>query len=301
MTQKQCIIISMITTSKETKIIELYCAICRYYDSILVAKAQRMSNNDSPAFTDTECLTIYLFGLSEQKFTVKSCYEFVKDYFPGWFAQLPSYQAFNHRICYLSEVFQELCCLLISEESIGIGHTFLIDSLPIIVAHEKRSGKAKVGKDLCAKSYCASQGIWYYGVKLHILGQKVYQTLPKMMMMQVTSANESGITAAKEMLQFVSNISLFADKAYANHVWHAALKKKNIDVCTPVKLKEGQKYLRSADHLFSELASKARQTIESFFNWLNEKTNIQSASKVRSTQGLIAFIFARIGTAVLYP
>ena len=60
-----------------------------------------------------------------------------------------------------------------------------------------------------------------------------------------------------------------------------------------------QRYLRSADKLFSELVSKTRQAIESFFNWLNEKTAIQSASKVHSSTGLIAFIFARIALAAL--
>ncbi|MDR2659890.1 MAG: hypothetical protein LBC27_07895, partial [Spirochaetaceae bacterium] len=64
---------------------------------------------------------------------------------------------------------------------------------------------------------------------------------------------------------------------------------------------KGQKFLRSADRYFSELVSKARQAIESLFNWLNEKTHIQSASKVRSESGLISFIFARLAVAAVYP
>jgi hypothetical protein len=86
---------------------------------------------------------------------------------------------------------------------------------------------------------------------------------------------------AKEMLSFVRNIMLFADKAYSDRQWHEDLKKQGIQVYTPVKLEKGQKYLGSADNYFSQLVSKARQGIESFFNWLNEKTRIQSASKVR--------------------
>ena len=86
-----------------------------------------------------------------------------------------------------------------------------------------------------------------------------------------------------------------------NTVYAAELKKQGIPVFTPVKLEKGQSYLSSADQVFSELVSKTRQAIASFFNWLNEKTHIQSASKVRSTNGLIAFIFARIAVAALYP
>jgi hypothetical protein len=40
---------------------------------------------------------------------------------------------------------------------------------------------------------------------------------------------------------------------------------------------------------------------ESFFNRFNEKTRIQSASKVHSASGFIAFIFARLAVAALYP
>jgi hypothetical protein len=286
---------------KDIKLIELYCTVCHYYDNLLSAQAQRMSNNSRPVFTDAECLTIYLFGLSYSLFTVKAIYDFIKDFFPGWFPRLPSYQAFNHRICFLSGVFRELCCLLISGQKPALGSTFLLDSLPITVAQAKRSGKAKAAPGLCAKSYCASQDKWYYGVKLHVLGQKAYHALPLMMMTQVTAADEHDILAAREMLPFVRNITLFADKAYCDQCWSEELKKQGIRVYTPVKLEKGQKFLGSADRYFSELVSKARQAIESLFNWLNEKTHIQSASKVRSENGLISFIFARLAVAAVYP
>jgi hypothetical protein len=57
---------------KDIKLIELYCTVCYYHDNVLAAKAQRMSNNDHPVFTDAECLTVYLFGLSQSLFTVKA-------------------------------------------------------------------------------------------------------------------------------------------------------------------------------------------------------------------------------------
>jgi hypothetical protein len=259
-----------------------------------------MSNNYHPVFTDAECLTIYLFGLSQSLFTVKAIYDFIKDFFPDWFPLLPSYQAFNHRICFLSETFRELCCLLISRLEPAVGSTFLLDSLPVAVANAKRSGKAKVAPGLCAKSYCASRNRWYYGVKLHVLGQKVYQALPRMMMAQVSPADEHDLSTAREMLPFAHTITLFADKAYCDQNWSKELQKQGIKIYTPVKLEKGQKFLRSADRYFSELVSKARQAIESLFNWLNEKIRIQSASKVRSGNGLISFIFARLAVAALY-
>ncbi|MDR2448125.1 MAG: hypothetical protein LBD58_12705 [Treponema sp.] len=62
--------------------IELYCTVCHYYDN-LAAKARRMSGNDMPLFTGCECVAIYLLGMAERMFTVKSAYEFVRDFFRG--------------------------------------------------------------------------------------------------------------------------------------------------------------------------------------------------------------------------
>lgn len=46
--------------------------------------------------------------------------------------------------------------------------------------------------------------------------------------------------------------------------------------------------------------SKARQPIESFFNGLNEKTNIQKAMKVRSTSELLVHTMGKIAIAFIY-
>jgi hypothetical protein len=50
----------------------------------------------------------------------------------------------------------------------------------------------------------------------------------------------------------------------------------------------------------NSVISSIRQPIESFFNWIQEKTKIQHASKVRSTNGLFAFVFARIASIFLF-
>ncbi|MHB1104890.1 MAG: hypothetical protein ACYCZ2_00890 [Lutibacter sp.] len=46
--------------------------------------------------------------------------------------------------------------------------------------------------------------------------------------------------------------------------------------------------------LKAKAVSAIRQPIESFFNWINEKTQIQNASKVRSFKGLIVHIFGKL-------
>jgi len=48
----------------------------------------------------------------------------------------------------------------------------------------------------------------------------------------------------------------------------------------------------------STSVSRVRQPIESLFNWIQEKTHIQVASKVRSSKGLIVHIFGRLAAAL---
>jgi hypothetical protein len=74
---------------------------------------------------------------------------------------------------------------------------------------------------------------------------------------------------------------------------------------TPVKAIKGQteeikQREKAFNDLFSTAVSKVRQPIEAFFNWLNEKTKIQRAMKVRSTAGLLNHIFGKLSIASIY-
>ena len=46
--------------------------------------------------------------------------------------------------------------------------------------------------------------------------------------------------------------------------------------------------------LWGKAVSSIRQPIEAFFNWIIQKTNIQDASKVRSTKGLLVHAYGKI-------
>ena len=246
-------------------------------------------------------MTAYIFGIAEGKFEVKAIHQFIKDYWSDWFPDLPSYQKLSKRINFLAPAFIALFCLLLSQGAIDSSHfDHLMDSMPIIVANEQRSGSAKTASGLCDKGYCSSKKMYYYGVKLHVLGQKQYKTLPGVRMVCVERASESDITVAKSWLRPVRDMDIYADKIYADKTWAEELALRNVRIFTPVKKKKGQEFLDSADALFSTAVSRTRQAVESFFNWIQEKTHIQSASKVRSINGLIAFIFARLAMLAFF-
>ncbi|WP_411274959.1 hypothetical protein [Daejeonella sp.] len=96
------------------------------------------------------------------------------------------------------------------------------------------------------------------------------------------------------------------DKIYHNKDYFAQLQTQtNSVMLTPVKSVKDQPEIikhrnKAADDLFSVAVSKVRQPIESIFNWIIEKTDIQRASKVRSTNGLFVHTFGKIATAFIY-
>ena len=108
----------------------------------------------------------------------------------------------------------------------------------------------------------------------------------------------------REILPHLYGRAVFGDKAYSNKDLDGTLQKENdVRIYTPVKLIKGEteevrQFKKAADRLYSTAVSRVRQPIESFFNWLNEKTEIQRASKVRSNKGLIVHVFGRIAAAI---
>ena len=287
---------------KELQLIELYCAVCHHYDTTLVMEAQRQSNNFCPKFTDEECMATCIWGIANQKFTVSGCYGFIKDFYGDWFPDLPSYQAYNNRICYLANAFKTLASILLGGLGLDSSHAdFITDSIPIVVAGKRRSSKAKTANELCDKGYCASKGMYYYGVKLHTVAQCNYKAMPTPALMIISKASEHDLGAAMEMLDDAANIRVFGDMAFIDNAWQAFMQtERNVTIITPVKRTKGQEKLSYADKLFSAAVSSVKQAIESLNNWLIERTNIQRASKVRSAPGLISFLFARIACACFW-
>ena len=65
----------------------------------------------------------------------------------------------------------------------------------------------------------------------------------------------------------------------------------------PVKLKKGQKRLDAADKGYSIYVSRMRQPI-ALFNWLIEKTQIQSGAKIRSEKEALLHCLGRLAAGL---
>lgn len=289
---------------KDLKLIALYYYICECYDMELGWICQRFSNNSSPVFSDQECLCIYLYSMiEEEKFKIKSIYDYADRYLRSWFPDLPSYQAFNARINRLSGVFSALVSRMLADtptDEVNF-QISLIDSMPIMTCSGRRRGK--VAPELTDKGYCSTKKQHYYGLKLHGIGFYVPDGLPFPETLMVSPASEHDLSAVKNQLMNMQKRNIYADKAYANEPLNKQLQtQRQTTILTPVKLKKGQSeweraFNKAADDLFSRAVSTIRQPIESFFSWLIRKTDIQRASLVRSEKGLIAHVFGRIAAA----
>lgn len=140
-------------------------------------------------------------------------------------------------------------------------------------------------------------------MKLHMVGQRREGTLPFPEMITLTPASDNDLTVFKsECVPYLSGKTVLADKIYSDFSFFN--ENNPVKVLTPHKEIKGEPEVlkqreKAARGLFSQAVSKVRQPIESFFNWLNEKTEIQRASKVRATKGLLVHTFGKLAIALL--
>ena len=289
-------------------LIELYSEVQELYYQELVYYCQKFSNNTDKlevAFTDVELISVYLFGLIKERHKIKQIHGYIEEHWLSWFPNLPSYKNFVVRLNNLHAVFPVLLNRLSNRftlpqwvlNSLTNGKLEAItDTMPIIMAQGNRSYTAKVALDIADRGYCSTKKLKYHGVKLSALNLLIPKQLPKPRNLIVTPASHSDITIFKELIApTLQDMTVFADKIYNDGTLEKDLKTyQNVDLLPIQKRYRGQIILNADDELFNTLKSQCRQPIESFFNWINERTGIQAASKVRSSKGLYAHVWGRL-------
>ncbi len=283
----------------ENQLIQLYLLVCQIYDNCSSLKAQRLSNF-KPKFTDQELVTVYLFGHLNGLYQKKAIYRFLRNYWTDWFPVLPSYQAFCHRLNNLESSFQIISRELLESMAVGqageVDH--LIDSFPVMLAKSGFAHRARVAREFASVGYCAAKRMHFHGVRLHLLAQRRSGRLPMPSEVWFRAGNVHDLTAFKEHAVGLPNTSLFGDKAFCDAALKKQLKEQNTRLFVPLKKPKG-KDQNDTDKYHSRLVSKFRQPIESFFKWLNDKTQMQTASSVRSANGLLLHCFGKLTFALL--
>lgn len=127
----------------------------------------------------------------------------------SWFPPLHAYTNFNTRLNFSESVFFSLIPILLEDiksqnmvKSIR-NDISLIGSLPIKISKGKNS--RKVAAELSDKSYCPSESMFYCGVKLHLIANKVDKKIPFPNFVSVTSASENDSMAIGHVLSQLNN------------------------------------------------------------------------------------------------
>ena len=68
----------------------------------------------------------------------------------------------------------------------------LVHSFPIILAHARRSARARVAPERADKGYCSSKNLYDYGVKLHVVAKSRTGGLPVPDRISADAASSSG-------------------------------------------------------------------------------------------------------------
>jgi len=158
-------------------------------------------------------MPIYLYVMQyENHLKVKHIHRFAEEHLKSWFPKLGSYQAFDNRLNKLNDTFSRLVKILLLKhqpENCCLDQSVL-DLLPIITCLGKRS--SKVAKEITDKSYCFTKGIYYHGLKLHLLGYRKKGKLPHPEQILYTLASINDITVFKYAWSNIENRTFLAIK-----------------------------------------------------------------------------------------
>ena len=282
----------------ENLLIEIYLFVCHVYDTAAETCFQRMSNNRETLFTDQELITIWFFAHCEGCFEKKRMHRLIENYWREWFPHLPSYQTFVLRLNRLEPTFQTFGAVL--SGALAAQHTpefdHLVDSLPVMLARHGHSYGARVGREMADIGYCAAKKTRFHGLRLHCIAQRRVRSLPLPSQVWLCAASHHDSKAFIQQSPEVAATSLFGDLAYPTPQIISHLREQHTRLVAPQKKPKG-KELTNDENYYNRLVRRIRQPIESLFNWVQEKAQIQRASKVRSTDALMIHCWGKLAVA----
>ena len=282
----------------ENLLIEIYLFVCQIYDTSSKTCYQRLSNNRDPEFTDQELIAIWFFAHLEGCFEKKKMHHLILKYWRNWFPRLPSYQTFVLRLNRLEPTFQTFGSVLsgtVAATSVPeLDH--LVDSFPVMLAQHGHSYSARVGREIADIGFCAAKKTRFHGVRLHLVAQRRTGRLPLPRQVWLCAASHHDSKAFIQQQPDLPTTELFGDLAYPTPEIIAHLQQQHTRLVAPQKKPKG-KALTLDEKYYNRLVRGIRQPIESLFNWVQEKTGIQRASKVRSTDALMIHCWGKLAVA----
>ena len=239
-----------------------------------------------PRFSDLEVVAMSLTAEHLSIDSENSLFDRLSDYKHD-FPYLISRRQYNDRRKFTRNLCEEIR-RRISVKMDGAEEYFCVDSKPIEVCRLARGSRCKMGKTAQEKApafgYCATQGVYYYGYKLHAvcgLSGVIHSY-------DLTPANVHDINYMKDIKFEFQNCSILGDRAYLSaELQQDLFSSVGIKLEVPYRLN-----MKNWKPTFKPYA-KARKRIETNFSQLCDQFMI-FRNYAKQTIGLFTRIIVKI-------
>ena len=244
-----------------------------------------------PKFSDLEVIALSMrseaIGIDSESFFFVKLLEY-KDEIPN----LISRRQYNDRRKYTISLCNTIRERMANEIDGGEDY-FCIDSNPIEVCRPARAGRCSMGKKDVEKApsfgYCASQGVYYYGYKLHA----VCGLSGVIDSFDLTKASVHDIHYLKDVKADFSNCTVIGDKGYISAEVQLDLF-ETANIRLEVSYRANQKEWKPKFPPFA----KARKRIETLFSQLCDQFMIVR-NYAKETEGLFTRIIGKISALTI--
>ncbi|BAP56489.1 transposase ISSru4 [Thioploca ingrica] len=142
---------------------------CKHYRKKLWIYCQRFSNYADLSCTDEEVITLYLFGIIDERTKINQIYTDANRHLRAWFPNWPSYTAYVQRLNQVADVFAPRLEIILAEQEVeDNGRVWLTDSFPVVLAKQGHRFQAKVAPKLANAGLLCEQKIvllWCSGAR----------------------------------------------------------------------------------------------------------------------------------------
>ena len=263
--------------------------ICKHFSNGLVTEEGNILRpGPVPRFSDLEVIALSMAAESEEIDSENWLFESKLKECRSKLPNLISRRQFNDRRKSVSNLQEEIRSRM-AKEMDGGEDFFCIDSKPIEVCRISRGKRCKMGTNGdYAKApdfgYCASQGIYFFGYKLHALCglSGVIHSY------ELSKASVHDINYLKDIKQVYHDCNIFGDKGYLSaEVQLDLFETANIKLECPYRLNQ-----KDWKPTFIPFA-RARKRIETLFSQLNDQFMV-IRNYAKDTRGLFARIIGKI-------
>jgi hypothetical protein len=218
-----------------------------------------------PRLSDIELISL---AITEEYLSIDSEYQLFR-MLPDCLSEKIERSVYNRRKRRLF-VFIELLRSKLSFKLVPFENYLIVDSMPLEVCKLSRSSRSKICRESFEsapdKGFCASQGLNYYGYKLHAVCslQGVFKSF------DLTKASVHDIHFLKDIKNNHQDCTIIGDKAYLSVDYQLDLFNSN-KIKLQVPMRNNQKDYKTQHYTFK----KVRKRIETLFSQLCDQFMIR--------------------------